>query len=279
MNSESKGLKKINTDIEITSNFETGFENLDELLQIDGDEGKLIVLGGRPAMGKTTIALNIIGHNASMGKAVALYSYELIEKDVTQKIISQLSKINLNNLRNPKKTEKEKELINKGKEYFKNLPIFINDNCSITTKIIRSECIELHKANKLQLIVIDYLQLMPCEEKSNSNEQNINAIMRNLKALSKELNCIILVLTQLNRGVEARADKRPLMSDIRESGSVEQDADIGILLYRDSIYNSQTEFPNSAELIVAKNRSGPLGVVELTWDSEFCSFSSISGLN
>ncbi len=262
----SEGLKDYNEQLEaICENpgsvigIPTGLTDLDRLLGglIDGD---MIVLAGRPGMGKTSLALNIGGQAArKYRKKVALFSLEMTERELIGKLISAESGIDSQRLKLGQIKEDEWQAFYAANRVLAEAPIHIDDTPAISVFELRSKARKLAAKQGLDLLIVDYLQLMRGASKEENRQQEISFISRSIKGLAKELQIPILALSQLSRQCESRNDKRPILSDLRESGSIEQDADVCVFIYRDDIYNPDTEFPNIAEILVRKHRSGPTG--------------------
>ena len=237
----------------------------------------LILIAARPSMGKTAFALNI-GLNAALrGNVVAIFSLEMSKEQLGQRLLSSHSGIDSHKLSTGQLTEDEIIEIAGTVDTLSNIKLFIDDTAAISALELRSKARRLKNERGLNLIIIDYLQLM--QGKSSritevNRQQEISEISRSLKALARELNIPVVALSQLSRNVELRADKRPLLSDLRESGSLEQDADIVMFLYREEYYNHETENVNLAELIVAKNRNGPTASIKLHFAREYMRFSN-----
>lgn len=257
----------------------TGFADLDRLTK-GMHEGELIIVAGRPAMGKTTFAMNIAEFVALKAEMpVAIFSMEMPAEQLAMRLISSYKRIRLENLRNGRLQGDEFQLMSAAAADIANSHnLFIDDSSGLRISDIRSRARRLSREVKqLGLIVVDYLQLMSGDGRSENRQQEISEISRGLKLLAKELKCPIIGLSQLNRSLENRPDKRPLMSDLRESGSIEQDADVIIFLYRDIVYNpnlKDTDNERDAEAIIRKQRNGPTGTVELTFFGEFTQFKN-----
>lgn len=253
----------------------TGFGYLD---QITGglQKSDLILIAARPAMGKTSFALNIAQHAAiRCGVPTAIFNLEMSKEQLTSRIISSESLIGGDQLKNGTITSDDWVNMGRNLEQIGKAPIFIDDTSSVTVTEIRAKCRRLKQQHNLGLIVIDYLQLMQGSDKNlrSENRQNeVSAISRSLKILAKELNIPIITLSQLSRGPESRTNKRPMLSDLRESGAIEQDADIVMFLYRDEYYNPDSPDKNIAECIIAKHRNGETGTVKLWWDGAHTRF-------
>ena len=256
----------------------SGFRNFD--MCTNGlQRSDLILIAARPSMGKTAFALNIALNAAWHGSVVAMFSLEMGKEQLGKRLLSMRSgidslKINTGNL-------KADEILNLGNavEELGNLKFFIDDTPAVTVLELRSKARRLKTEKGLDLIVIDYLQLMQGRSSKSgefNRQQEISEISRNLKALARELNVPVVALSQLSRNVELRADKRPLLSDLRESGSLEQDADIVIFLYREEYYNKETDNTNTAEIIIAKNRNGPTTSVKMSFIKETMQFADLA---
>jgi replicative DNA helicase len=233
-----------------------------------------IIIAGRPAMGKTAFALNIAINSASKyKKSVAVFSLEMSAGQLAQRLIGSEARINSTKLKNGKLTMEEWQNLAAIGGSLSEAKLFIDDTAAISVMELRAKCRRIRREHGLDLVIIDYLQLMGGSRAEN-REQQISEISRSLKALAKELNIPIIALSQLNRSVESRADKRPYPSDLRESGAIEQDADLILFLYRDEVYNKDTKFPGIAEVIISKHRNGPTGTVYLTFLKQFTRFEN-----
>ena len=252
----------------------TGFIDLNHITN-GWQKTDLILVAARPATGKTAFALNL-AHNASKdGKKVAVFSLEMSETQLAQRILSAESKVELKKLKTGELEEEDWQKLINAISVMTKYPIYINDTAGINLLEIRSECRKLKMQKGLDMIVIDYLQLMESEVRTESRQQEISKISRGLKILAKELGCPIIALSQLSRAPEQRTNHRPMLSDLRESGAIEQDADIVMFLYRDEIYNPDTDKKNVTEVILAKHRSGEIGTVELAWHGKYQLFLSL----
>ncbi len=251
----------------------TGFSKLDEMTS-GMQKSDLIILAARPAMGKTAFALSLARNAAVKGKAsVMIFSLEMAKEQLTQRLLSMESKVDLQTLKTGRLERRDWDDLNVALDILSNSNIHIDDTAGITIMEMKSKCRRLKAEAGLDLVIIDYLQLMNPEGKADSRTQEISVISRNLKLLARELDCPVLVLSQLSRAPEQRTDHRPMLSDLRESGSIEQDADIVIFLYRDEYYNKEdTEKPGECEVIVAKHRSGPTGSVDVAWIERYTQF-------
>lgn len=256
----------------------TGFIDLDR--RTNGlQKTDLVLIAARPAMGKTAFSLNI-AHNAAMkgnGK-VAVFSMEMSKEQLIQRMIAAESRVELNKLKNGNLDEEEWPKVIAAMEVLSKTDIYIDDTPGITVMELRSKCRRLKMEKGLDLILIDYLQLMESDGKIESRQQEISKISRSLKILAKELECPVIALSQLSRAPEQRADHRPILSDLRESGAIEQDADLVMFLYRDDYYHEDSDQKNIVEVIVAKHRHGETGMVPLTWLGQYQLFHNSAHL-
>ena len=252
----------------------TGFDDLDKLTA-GLQAGDLIVIAGRPSMGKTTLALNIaenaaIGHNLATG----IFSMEMPKEQVAMRMIGSIGRVNQSHLRSGRLTEDDWTRINSAGSMMSHAPIFIDDAPGLTPIEVRARSRRLKREHKLGMVVVDYLQLMQVGGSTENRATEISEISRSLKSLARELNVPVVALSQLNRSVEQRNDKRPVMSDLRESGAIEQDADVIVFIYREEVYDSETPRKGVAEIIIGKQRNGPTGMFLLTFKGEFTRFES-----
>jgi replicative DNA helicase len=249
----------------------TGFSDIDKLLA-GLQRSDLIILAARPSVGKTSLALSI-AHNASKkhGQRVAFFSLEMSDEQVVQRLISAETGIDAQRLRRGE-LEGEWDRFVKASSDLAETLFFIDDTPSISALELRTKARRLHAEVGVDLIVVDYLQLMRGDFRSENRVQEISGISRALKALARELNVPVLALSQLSRSVESRTDKRPILSDLRESGALEQDADVVIFIYRDEMYNENTERKNIADILISKHRNGPTGQVALYFKKELAQF-------
>ena len=243
----------------------TGFRDLNK--KINGlQRSDLLLIAARPAMGKTAFALNLVQNAALKGDAsVAVFSLEMSKEQLVQRMIASQSTVELKKIKTGTLADNDWPRITDGMAILSGAKIHIDDTPGIKISELRSKCRKLKIEKGLDLVLIDYLQLMEGEGQNESRQQEIAKISRSLKILAKELDCPVVALSQLSRAPEQRADHRPMLSDLRESGSIEQDADIVMFLYRDEYYNPDTDKKNIGEVIVAKNRHGETGTVELVW--------------
>jgi replicative DNA helicase len=253
----------------------TGFKILDEkLLGMRG--GQLIIVAARPGMGKTSFGLNIASHVAKhVGLPVIIFSFEMLAHELSMRLLSHDAKIDAKKLRMKDFHEVDLKNLAVSFEKLSSLPMFIEDSGFLTIHDIQSTCRKIKAEHGLGLVVIDYVQLMKTNASISSREQQISEISRGLKHLAKELECPVMALSQLNRGVESRTEKRPMVSDLRESGSLEQDADVVCLIYRDEFYFPESKDQGIAEIIIGKNRAGETGTVKLAWKGKYTSFANL----
>ncbi len=253
----------------------TGFADLNKLTA-GFQKSDLIVIAARPAMGKTALALSMAQHvGINEGLNVAIFSLEMSKEQLVLRTLCSEARVDSSKVRTGNLQERDFPRLVDAASKISEAPIYIDDTPALTVTAMRAKCRRLHREAPLSLVIVDYLQLMKSPLYQNNREQEIADISRSLKALAKELSVPILALGQLNRSVESRVDKRPMMSDLRESGAIEQDADIIMFIYRDVVYNPETEEPNVAELILAKHRSGPTGTVRLAFTGEFTRFDNL----
>jgi replicative DNA helicase len=254
----------------------TGFAELDRMTA-GLQPGDLIIIAGRPSMGKTSFALNI-GENAAFGRKpvpVAVFSMEMSRDQLGMRMIASLGRINQSKLRNGSFGDEEWAGINSAINMMKTAPIYIDDTGALTPTEVRARARRLKREHGLGLIIVDYLQLMQVPGNKENRATEISEISRSLKALAKELGVPVIALSQLNRSLESRTDKRPLMSDLRESGAIEQDADIIMMIYREEVYDKNTTRKGIADIIITKQRNGPTGEVQLTFLGEFTKFENL----
>lgn len=236
----------------------------------------LILLAARPSMGKTAFALNIAQQVITkLHAGVAIFSLEMSKEQLVNRLLAMESHVNSQNIRSGQMQQEEWDSLIESAGVIGNSNLIIDDTPSISASALRSKCRRYKLEHDIKLILIDYLQLMTAGTKSESRQQEIADISRSLKAVARELNVPIIALSQLSRAVEKRDDKRPMLSDLRESGAIEQDADVVMFLYRDEYYNADTEDRNIAELIIAKQRNGPTGTVRLMWLPQYTQFRNL----
>ena len=251
----------------------TGFKQLDE--KTSGlQPSDLIIVAARPGMGKTAFALNIAQQSAvKAGASVLIFSLEMSQEQLGQRLIAMQARVESEKLKKGTLDLKDWDRINFALNELNNTKIVIDDTPGFSIMEMTNKCRRLKAEQGLDLIVVDYLQLMTFDGRADSRQQEISALSRHLKLLAREMNCPVIVLSQLSRAPELRQDKRPMLSDLRESGSIEQDADIVMFLYRDDYYNENTEKPGVCEINIAKHRSGPTDRIDLTWVARYTKFS------
>ena len=255
---------------------ETGFNDLD--FKTSGfHKSDLIIIAARPAMGKSAFAINIATHAAVNNNVpVVIFNLEMSKEQVANRILCSEAMVDSNKIRTGKIDDNEWIKLANASGRLAEAPIYIDDTPGISIMEIRARCRKLKLEKDIGLVVIDYLQLVQGSGKKNSSrEQEISEISRSLKILAKELDIPVIALSQLSRGAEKRDDKRPMLSDLRESGAIEQDADIVMFLYRDDYYNDDSEKKNIAEVILAKHRGGSTGTVELLWLGNYTKFANL----
>ncbi len=256
----------------------TGFVDLD--YKLSGlQPSDLILIAARPSMGKTALALNIaqyVAFKKNMG--VVIFSLEMSREQLVNRLFSLESNVDAQNIRTGNLKEDEWEKLVEGAGIVGASKLIIDDTPDITVSELRSKCRKYKLEHDVQLVIVDYLQLMSgsLDRRAENRQQEISEISRSLKALARELNVPVIALSQLSRAPENRPDKRPMLSDLRESGAIEQDADVVMFLYRDEYYNKDTEYKKQAEVIIAKQRNGPVGTVNLAWLADYTKFANLS---
>ena len=240
----------------------------------------LVLIAARPSMGKTAFALNVAQHVAIRENIpIAIFSLEMSKDQLVNRLLCSEAMIDAQKVRTGNLDESDWEKIAESSGVIAKAPIYIDDTPGISVSEMRAKCRKLKLEKGLGLILIDYLQLMSGNGKTESRQQEISEISRSLKALAREMQAPVVALSQLSRACEARADHRPMLSDLRESGAIEQDADVVMFLYRDEYYNPDTEAKNQAELIIAKQRNGPTGTINLVWLGQFTKFANMERVN
>jgi replicative DNA helicase len=255
----------------------TGFTRLDEMTA-GLQKGDLIVIAGRPSMGKTSFALNI-AENAAFGPGkarVGIFSMEMSREQLAFRMISSLGHVDQSHLRTGSFGDEEWSRINSAISMMQTAPIYIDDTGALTPTDVRARARRLKREHGLDLIVLDYLQLMQVAGNKENRATEISEISRGLKALAKELAVPVIALSQLNRSVEQRTDKKPVMSDLRESGAIEQDADLIMMIYREEVYDPNSARRGIADIIIAKQRNGPIGDVQLTFLGKYTKFENFT---
>ncbi len=255
----------------------TGFEDLDRMTA-GMQRGDLIIVAGRPSMGKTAFSMNL-AQNASLRSdeegVVAVFSLEMSTQQIAMRMLACEARVDMSNLRTGRFTADDWRKLASASGSLAESKIFVDDTPAISVMELRSKCRRLKRdAKGLDLVLIDYIQLMSGRANADNRAQEVSEISRALKGLAKELNVPVIALSQLNRSLEQRADKRPVMSDLRESGAIEQDADVIMFIYRDEVYNKKPENEGLAEIIIAKQRNGPIGDVKLTFVHKYTRFES-----
>ena len=254
----------------------TGFSDMDEMTS-GLQRGDLVVIAGRPSMGKTALAMNI-AENAAIGdkKPTAIFSMEMSAEQLIFRMISSIGRVNLQKLRAGKRlNEEDHRRVDSAAAMMTAAPIFIDDAPALTPTEVRARARRLAREHDLGLIIIDYLQLMKVADNTENRATEISEISRSLKALARELNVPVLALSQLNRSVEQRTDKKPIMSDLRDSGAIEQDADLIVFIYREEVYDSETPRKGIADINIGKQRNGPTGKFKLTFLGDFTKFETL----
>ncbi|AGF59535.1 replicative DNA helicase [Clostridium saccharoperbutylacetonicum] len=253
----------------------SGFTDLDA--KTSGfQSGDMVLIAARPSMGKTTFALNIVEYAAlKENKSVVVFSLEMSKEQLAYKLLCSEANVDMLRLRTGALEDKDWENIAMAAGPLSKAKIYIDDTAGVTVMEMRSKCRRLKIEYGIDLIVIDYLQLMSGGTGTDNRQQEVSEISRSIKALAKEMECPVIALSQLSRAPEQRADHRPMLSDLRESGSIEQDADVVMFLYRDEYYDKETEDKNMAECIMAKQRNGPVGTVKLAWLGQFSKFGNL----
>lgn len=255
----------------------TGFLDLD-YKTAGMQPSDLILIAARPSMGKTAFVLNIAQHVAFHdNRSVAIFSLEMSKEQLVNRLLSLESKVNSQAIRTGNMKDDEWERLIESADVIGRSGLLIDDTPGIGIGELRSKCRKFKLEYDLQMIIIDYLQLMTGSGKgSESRQQEISEISRSLKALARELHVPVIALSQLSRAVEQRPDHRPMLSDLRESGAIEQDADVVMFIYRDDYYNKDTELKNVAEIIIAKQRNGAIGTINLAWLPDYTQFANLA---
>ncbi|MBR1691532.1 MAG: replicative DNA helicase [Lachnospiraceae bacterium] len=253
----------------------TGFLDLD-YRTAGMQPSDLVLIAARPSMGKTAFVLNIAQNVAfKQNECVAIFSLEMSKEQLVNRMFSLESSVDAQKLRTGQLMDDEWEKLIESANTIGNSKLIIDDTPGITISELRSKCRKYKLEHGLKMIIIDYLQLMSGSGRSDSRQQEISDISRSLKALARELNVPVLALSQLSRAVEQRPDHRPMLSDLRESGAIEQDADVVMFIYRDDYYNKETDRKGISEIIIAKQRNGPIGTVELAWLPQYTKFANL----
>lgn len=264
MKSHSKGITGLPSGYKKLDEFTSGFQNSD-----------FIVLAARPSMGKTALALGLASHVAESGACVGFFSLEMSAEQLTLRLLSSESNVEHQKIRNGDISSQEWVEITHAAARLAQMKLFIDDTALLDIMDLRAKARKLKAEHNLQFLIIDYLQLLHSTRSHENRHQEVSEISRSLKALAKELGIPVVALSQLSRAVDSRMDKRPMLSDLRESGAIEQDADLIMFLYRDSVYNAESENPALAELILGKQRNGPTGTVYLHFARELTKFEDM----
>ena len=239
-------------------------------------KGDMVLIAARPSMGKTTFSLNI-AENAALreGKSVVIFSLEMSKEQLAYKLLCSEANVDMLKLRTGNLDDDDWERIARATGPLSKAKIYIDDTAGLSVMEMRSKCRKIKMEHGIDMILIDYLQLMSGSSGSESRQQEVSEISRSIKALAKEMECPVIALSQLSRAPEQRADHIPMLSDLRESGSIEQDADVVMFLYRDEYYNKETEDKNIGECIIAKQRNGPVGTVKMAWIGAHSKFANL----
>ena len=254
----------------------TGFRDLDDLTH-GFHGGQMIIIAARPAMGKSTLALDFARAAAvSNGMTAAFFSLEMGRNEIAMRLLSAESRILFSDLRKGNIRDEDWEKMSEAVDRLNDVPLFIDDSPNMSLMEIRAKCRRLKQRHNLKLVVLDYLQLLSSGKRVESRQQEVSEFSRTLKLLAKELDVPIIALSQLNRGSESRPDKKPQVSDLRESGSIEQDADMVMLLHRPEVYDKETERAGEADIIVAKNRNGPTRDITVAFQGHYARFQDMA---
>ena len=254
----------------------TGFIDLDNLLT-GLHPGELVVVGARPSMGKTSFAMNIASHaSLKHGKSVAVFTLEMPREQIAMRMLCSDAQVDMQRVRKGTLTDKDWSSLANSVQHMADAPMYIDDTAGITPSQLRSRCRRLKMDKGLDLVVVDYLGLMKADGRVESRQLEVSEISRQLKAIALDMKIPIVACAQLSRANKDRIDKRPVLSDLRDSGSIEQDADVVMFLHREEYYNKDTEDKNIGEVIISKQRSGPLGTVKLAWLSEYTTFANLA---
>jgi replicative DNA helicase len=257
------------------SGIESGFVDLDG--KISGlNPSDLLIVAARPAMGKSAFVLNIASYVAMHAKTpVMIFSLEMSKEQLVNRVLCSESEVDSMKLRNADLSSEDWLKLGEASSKLAEVPLYIDDTPGLSAPELRAKCRKAKLEKNIGLVIIDYLQLMESKTKSSSRQQEISEISRSLKILAKELSIPVIALSQLSRATESRTDHRPMLSDLRESGAIEQDADIVMFLHREDYYNAETEKKNIAEVIISKNRNGATGIVELAWLGQYTKFANL----
>ena len=271
-----KTIERLYEKKELITGVPSGFTDLDRLTA-GFQPSDLIILAGRPSMGKTSLALNIVEYAAcEVGRPCAVFSLEMSKEQLAQRLLCSQAQIDSSKLRGGFLAESDWPKLTRAAGILSEAPIYIDDTPAITVLELRAKARRLKKEKNVDLIVVDYLQLVRVGGRVESREREISEISRSLKALAKEIHVPVIALSQLNRSLENRQDKRPQLADLRESGSIEQDADVVGFIYRDEVYNAESADAGKAEIIVSKQRNGPTGKIFLAFRSNLTRFENLA---
>lgn len=269
-----KHLADVSTQREGVTGVPSGYEKFDQMTS-GFQKGDLVILAARPSMGKTALALNMALNAWHAGNGVGIFSLEMSSEQLVLRMLASESHISYQKIRNATITSDEWLELTSTAARLADAQLFIDDSASLTIMELRAKARRLKAKYDIKLLVIDYLQLISSDQRVENRTQEISMISRALKALAKELNIPVIALSQLSRSLETRMDKRPLLSDLRESGAIEQDGDLIVFIYRDIVYNPDTEHPDLGEIIVGKQRNGPIGTVHVRYVGELTKFEDL----
>ena len=276
LNESMEEIEKLYERGESITGVASGFHDLDEITS-GFQPSNLIIVAARPSMGKSALMSDFALHSAlKVQKPVVLFNLEMSRHELVKRFLASDAKVDAQRLAKGSLQEQDWTRLSASLGRLAEAPIFIDDSANVTLMEIRAKCRRLKQKHGLGLVIIDYLQLMQSPSKSENRQQEVSEISRNLKILARELHVPVICASQLNRGVEYRSDKRPLLGDLRESGSIEQDSDVVMFIYRDEVYNPDSEARGEAELIIAKHRNGPTGIVRLAFMNQYTKFASIA---
>jgi replicative DNA helicase len=278
INETWKVVEKLSERKELITGVSSGFDDFDKITA-GLQPSDLIILAGRPSMGKTALAMNIVQNSSMLAKVpVGVFSLEMSKEQLGMRMLCSISRVDSQRLRTGRLRDNDWPHLTRAHGMLSEAPIFIDDTPSISVLEIRAKARRLKIEHDIGLIVVDYLQLMRGRASSERREQEISEISRSLKAMAKELHIPVIALSQLNRSLENRPNKRPQLSDLRESGAIEQDADLICFIYRDEVYNKAEDNPNKgiSELIIGKQRNGPTGTIRLAFLDTITTFETLA---
>jgi replicative DNA helicase len=254
----------------------SGFADLDRMTT-GWQKSDLVIVAARPSMGKTAFAVNMVEHAVMTGNSVLVFSMEMPSEQIVMRMLSSLGRIDQTRMRTGDLTNEDWTRFASAVSQLKDKTLYIDDTAALTPGEVRSRARRVaRETGGLDMIMVDYLQLMRTAKDSENRATEISEISRSLKALAKEMKCPVIALSQLNRALESRPDKRPMNSDLRESGAIEQDADVILFIYRDEVYNENTEDLGIAEIIIGKQRNGPIGKVRLKFTGNLTKFEDLA---